>query len=94
MSSPGDEKNVLVAVVHSAMHELFYYGRDVYDYYIGIFKSMFEYLDMDPGAIYKTFDERVTDWKETYAPNGIVLDDGHVDDTLAIPFEGIAPDTT
>ena len=94
MSSPGDEKNVLVAVVHSAMHELFYHGRDVYNYYIGIFKSMFEYLDMDPGAIYKTFDERVTDWKETYALNGIVLDDGHVDDTLAIPFEGIAPDTT
>lgn len=93
MASPGDEANVLVAVVHSAMHELFYHGKEVYEQYIALFKDMFEYLDLDPGPIYKSYEERVYEWKQSYEKS-TVLDDGHVDDTLTEDFQGIAHDTT
>lgn len=94
MSSPGDERNVLVSVVHSAMHEVFYHGPIIYDKYIKIFKDMFDYLELDPGPIYKSYEERALEWEATYREQRSVLDDGRVDDTLADTFNGIAPDTT
>jgi hypothetical protein len=93
MASPGDEANVLIAVVHSAMHELFYHGKEVYEKYISLFKEMFEYVDLDPGPIYKSYEERAYEWKQSYEKS-VVLDDGRVDETLATGFEGIAHDTT
>lgn len=82
VAASGNERLVLIAVVQSALHELFFHGRSVYDQYTDIFQRMFLSLDIIPGDIYRTFEERVLDWQNSYNEQ-VVLDDGQVEDTLA-----------
>jgi hypothetical protein len=74
-----DEDNILSAVLESAMHELFYHGRQVYDKYIAIFGRMLQDLNIFTNIIFKSYDQRVSEWHVKYArtnPNITALDNG------------------
>lgn len=73
-----DINNTFVAVLQSAMHELFYHGRDTYDKYI----SLFEYICKDlsictessvTGTIFLPFQTRVDNWHAIYAKTTLAL---------------------
>jgi hypothetical protein len=85
MCNTFDEDNILCAVLESAMHELFYHGRQVYEKYIAIFGRMLKDLDIFTNIVFKSYDQRVCEWHVKYGktdPNIITLDDGRAAVTL------------
>lgn len=86
MCNTFDEDNILCAVLESAMHELFYHGRHVYEKYITIFEHMLHELGIITNTIFKTYDQRVLEWHVKYMDiklTSSVMDDGQAVVTLA-----------
>nr|WAQ80627.1 MAG: hypothetical protein [Fish-associated picorna-like virus 3] len=78
----GNEDNVLVAVMASALHELFLHGRDEYDKHLSVFKEIFDKYKIICPQFDIGFDKRILKWNEDYIEEGKIHDNGFNPDCL------------
>lgn len=64
--SKSEEKNVLIATILSALHELFFHGREVYDLWCDRFETLCKKYSMVLPTNVPSYDERIVEWKEKY----------------------------
>jgi hypothetical protein len=80
--SKAQERNNLVATMMSALHELFFHGREVYEEWCNYLNILCENHKMVLPIVVPTFDERIVDWKVKYLHNLEVID-GSLSDNIS-----------